>query len=105
MNKPFPFLFGAQYYRAPTPELDCWEFDLQRMAEMGFNAVKYWVQWRWAHRAEGHFVFDDINRLMDLAHTHGLGVTLNVIFDVAPHWLYERFPDAHQVDNRLSPTR
>jgi hypothetical protein len=20
-----PFLFGAQYYRAPTPSADCWE--------------------------------------------------------------------------------
>ena len=99
MNKTSPFLFGAQYYRAPTPEPDCWEYDLQRMAELGCNAIKYWVQWRWSHRAEGRFVFDDLERLMDLAHAHGLGVTLNVILDVAPHWLYERYPDAKQVMN------
>src|SRR3954447_9427904 len=29
MNKEqLPFLFGAQYYRAPTPERDCWAMDL-----------------------------------------------------------------------------
>ena len=39
MDKPSPFLFGAQYYRAPTPEPDCWEYDLQRMSEMGFTAM------------------------------------------------------------------
>jgi beta-galactosidase len=98
-NEPTPFVFGAQYYRAPTPEPDCWDHDLGRMAEMGFNAVKYWVQWRWSHRADDRFIYDDLDRLMDLAQMYGLGVTLNVIFDVAPHWLYERYPDAKQVMN------
>jgi beta-galactosidase len=34
---------------------------------------------------------------MDLATKYQLRVTLNTIFDVAPVWLYERFPDAKQV--------
>jgi beta-galactosidase len=93
------FLFGAQYYRAPTPEPACWEADLQRMAELGFNAVKFWVQWRWTHRNPDRFVFDDLDRLMDLAAANNLGVTLNTIFDVAPVWLYDRWPDAKQVTN------
>ncbi|MBN2047925.1 MAG: beta-galactosidase [Anaerolineaceae bacterium] len=94
----FPFLFGTQYYRAPTPEPACWEEDLQHMQNLGFNAVKFWVQWRWTHRAPDRFYFDDLDRLMDLAAEHQLGVTLNVIFDVAPLWLYERYPDAKQID-------
>lgn len=94
-----PFLFGAQYYRAPTPEPACWETDLQRMAALGFNAVKYWVQWRWSHRDADRFVFDDLDRLMDLAAANGLAVTLNTIFDVAPRWLYDRYPYAKQVMN------
>ena len=60
----FPFLFGAQYYRAPTPEPACWEGDLGRMRELGFNAVKFFVQWRWSHRAEDRFFFDDLDRLV-----------------------------------------
>jgi beta-galactosidase len=69
------------------------------MHELGMNAVKYWVQWRWSHRLNDHFVFDDLDRLMDLALENQLQVTLNDIFDVAPHWLYERYPDAKQVLN------
>ncbi len=98
MKKEMPFIFGAQYYRAPTPASDCWEFDHRRMEELGFNAVKYWVQWRWSQRREGSFHFDDLDRLMDLAAKHRLGVTLNTILDVAPVWLYEKYPDAKQVD-------
>lgn len=89
-----PFLFGAQYYRAPTPARENWESDLKNMKALGFNAVKFWVQWRWAHRSEDEFYFDDIDELMDIAHKNGLRVTLNVIFDVAPLWVTERYPDA-----------
>jgi beta-galactosidase len=99
MPDTLPFLFGAQYYRAPTPEPECWPADIARMKELGFNAVKYWVQWRWSHRSPDRFVFDDVDRLMDLARQNDLQVTLNVIFDVAPVWLYDRYPDAKQVLN------
>jgi beta-galactosidase len=91
-----PFLYGAQYYRAPTPAPDAWEGDLRRMRELGMTDVKFWVQWRWTHREPEQFHFDDIDRLADLAADNGLRVTLNVIFDVAPLWLFERFPDARQ---------
>jgi beta-galactosidase len=94
----FPFLFGAQYYRAPTPEPECWAGDFAHMRELGFNAVKFFVQWRWSHRAPEHFFFDDLDALMELAGAHGLGVTLNFILDMAPVWLYDRCPDARQID-------
>lgn len=42
----YPFIFGAQYYRAPTREADCWEQELRRMRELGCNAAKFRVQWR-----------------------------------------------------------
>ena len=99
VSRPLPFLFGAQYYRAPTPEPECWPADLERIKALGFNAVKYWVQWRWSHRQRDRLVFDDLDPLMDLAQANGLQVTLNVIFDVSPHWLFERYPDARQVMN------
>jgi len=99
MNKnELPFLFGAQYYRAPTPEKECWATDLAKMKEMGFNQVKYWAQWRWAHRGPDRFYWDDLDELMDLADKNGIGVTLNAIMDVAPIWLYTNYPDAKQID-------
>jgi beta-galactosidase len=99
----YPFLWGAQYYRAPTPEQDCWEQDLRRMRELGCNCVKFWVQWRWSHRTEDRFYFDDLDLLMDLAAANNLKVHLNTIFDVAPIWLYEKYPDALQLANSGLP--
>ncbi len=99
--KNLPFLFGSQYYRAPTPEPECWQEDHNKMRDIGFNAVKYWVQWRWSHHKDAdsidRFVFDDVDRLMDLALTHNLKVTVNTVFDVAPHWLFDQYPDAKQI--------
>jgi beta-galactosidase len=95
----FPFIFGAQYYRAPTPEPACWAGDLRRMRELGFNAVKFFVQWRWSHRRPEAFFFDDLDALMELAGANGLGVTLNILCDMSPTWLYRAFPDARQLTN------
>lgn len=93
----FPFIYGAQYYRAPTPEENHWDEDLRRMAESGFNSVKYWAQWRWTHRAPGVFVFDDMDKLMDLAADYSLGVTINVIMDIGPNWVFDKYPDCRMV--------
>lgn len=92
-----PFLWGAQYYRAPTPGPECWERDLARMRGLGLTDIKLWMQWRWSHRAPDRFVFDDLLRLMDLAQANALRVTINTIFDVAPVWLYRDFPEAKMV--------
>lgn len=88
------FLFGVQYYRAPTPEKQKWKDDLYNIKKNGFNSVKLWVQWRWTHRSENEFYFDDIDELMDIAAQNGLKVTLNVIFDVAPLWVTEKYKDS-----------
>lgn len=102
-----PFLYGAQYYRAPTPDRRFWADDLARMADAGFNHVKFWAQWRWAHRRPDEYVFDDLAELMDLAGEAGLAVTINLIFDVAPDWLFRHHPDARMVtcDGRVCEPR
>lgn len=96
----FPFIFGAQYYRAPTPPAECWDEDFANMRDIGFNAIKFWVQWRWSHREPDCFFFSDLDRLMDLAARYELNVTLNIILDVSPHWLFSLYPEAKQVDNK-----
>ena len=73
------------------------------MKALGFNSVKFWVQWRWSHREEGGFYFGDLDELMDIAHRNNLRVTLNTIFDVSPEWLYEKYPEAFQITSSGHP--
>ena len=75
------------------------------MKELGFTDVKFWVQWleqpqrkRIRFRRPGS---SDRPR-----RKNGLRVTFNTIFDVAPVWLYEKYPDAKQLANdgrRIEP--
>ncbi len=95
---PYLFLFGSQYYRAPTPERELWQDDMARLRDLGFNQVKLFVQWRWSHRAPDRFYFEDLDELMDLAAEHGLGITLNTLTDMSPLWLFDVYPDAKQID-------
>jgi hypothetical protein len=39
-----PFIFGAQYYRAPAPDSNCWEEDRKNMKDLGVSEVKFWVE-------------------------------------------------------------
>lgn len=94
MNEKNDFIFGVQYYRAPTPSRENWERDLANIKAAGFDDVKFWVQWRWTHRAPNSFYYDDTDELMDLAYKNGLRVTLNVIFDVAPGWVLKQYPES-----------
>jgi len=93
-----PFLYGAQYYRAPTPARENWDGDLANMRRKGFNTVKFWVQWRWSERREGEYFWDDLDELMRLAARHGLHVILNLILDVMPEWVERDHSDAMMVD-------
>lgn len=97
MDKENNFIFGAQYYRCPTPERENWANDLKNMRELGMTDVKFWVQWRSNHIGMYAYDFSDIDELMDIALKNDLRVTLNVIFDVAPAWLLKAYPDSLQV--------
>ena len=95
---PFPFLYGAQYYRAPTPRRKYWADDLRRIREKGFNTVKFWIQWRWSERSEGEYCWDDLDELMMLAEQNSLHVVLNLILDVMPEWVARDYPETLMVD-------
>ena len=88
------FPFGSQYYRAPSPPAEDWERDLKNMRDLGFNSIKYWIQWRWNHPEEDRFYWDDIDGLMELSEKYDFKVMLNTIVDVAPAWIYRKYDDA-----------
>lgn len=85
--------FGAQYYRPPFPDRTCWERDFLNMKQLGFHVVKLWAVWNDIERKPDHFVFDDLDRLTELAGKNGLKVIINTIPEGAPYWLYEAYPD------------
>ena len=85
--------FGAQYYRPPFPDRTCWERDFLNMKQLGFHVVKLWAVWNDIERKPDHFVFDDLDRLTELAGKNGLKVIINTIPEGAPYWLYEAHPD------------
>jgi beta-galactosidase len=89
--------FGSQYYRAPSPHKKDWEKDLKNMADLGFNTIKFWIQWRWNNPKENEYYFDDIDELMDIAEKNNLKAMLNTIFDVAPAWIYQKYDDASMI--------
>ena len=95
----FPFVYGAQYYRAPTPEPEYWDRDFVHMKRLGFNTVKFWVQWRWSERTPGRYFWDDLDQLMLLAERYELKVILNLICDVMPVWAERCFPDCRKENN------
>ena len=92
MNRFLPF--GSQYYRAPTPTPDKWEADLRQLRDAGFNTIKILAQWRWNNPREDVFDFSDLTGLMDLAKAYDLKVIINVFFDIAPAWFYQKYPDS-----------
>ncbi len=102
--QPMPFLWGVQYYRAPSQAPERWEEDLRNIKAMHCNTVKFWVQWRWSERREGEYYWDDLDRLMELAEKYRLKVILNLILDVMPVWVERDYPETLMTDRTGRPT-
>ena len=83
------FPYGTQYHRAPTPLPEEWAGDLKRIAEIGYTHVQYRPQWRWHESVRGQYVFDDLDRLFDLAEDNGLRVVLKPMLETAPDWAFQ----------------
>jgi len=81
--------YGAQYYRPPFPRRDCWAADFSNMRNLGFNYVKLWAVWNCIEIRPGTYDFGDLDELVDLAGSHGLGVVINMIPEGAPYWTYD----------------
>ncbi len=95
---PSSLLLGAQYYRPPTPSQEDWARDLRRMKEAGLDTVQLWAVWGWIEPEEGTFVYDDYDRLFDLAAQNDLKVVLSTITDLQPFWLPRRYPHTGTID-------
>ena len=90
---------GVQYYRPPFPDKRYWEADLARIADSGLNAIQLWVVWSWVEPSPGEFLFDDYDRLVELAEKNGLGVVLSTIAAIHPYWIHREVPGSEMIDS------
>ncbi len=86
------------------------EMDIGNVKKLGFNAVRYWVDWLTVEPEPGVWNLDFIDRLMDLAEKNGLKVIIQLYLDSAPNWIASLHPDSRFqaqsddiVDSQASP--
>jgi beta-galactosidase len=100
---PIAVWYGGGKARAPMQESnaranrEAWKKDLEQIRELGFPAVKTWVEWASSERTESKYDLDNLEQLLELADETGLRVIIQVYVDSAPDWVGEKFPDARFV--------
>lgn len=87
------FRLGVCYYPEQWPE-SLWDDDFRRMRELGFSVVRM-AEFAWSifEPADGQFSFELFDRVLDLAHQHGLGVILGTPTATPPAWLTHAHPE------------
>ncbi|MEK6795790.1 MAG: beta-galactosidase [Spirochaetota bacterium] len=85
------FIYGTQYYRAPTPLPSEWSTDMDGMKAAGLDAFQIRIQWRWNERTEGQYRFDDVDELFDLAEKNGHSVIVKFLMETAPDYIFKNY--------------
>jgi len=79
-----------------TPDSDrLWKDDLTKIKNLGFNAVRTWVEWNVGEPREGEYYLENLDLLLRLANEVGLKVIVQVYVDSAPEWVGQKYPDGH----------
>ncbi|MDH5685318.1 MAG: beta-galactosidase [Hadesarchaea archaeon] len=84
--------------------------DVENIKKLGFNTIRYWVDWTTVEPKPGVWNLDFIDRLMDLAEENGLKVIIQLYLDSAPNWIASLYPDSRfqaqsgaVIDSQASP--
>lgn len=85
------FIYGTQYYRAPTPLPDEWEDDISKFESLGLNTFQIRTQWRRNEPSEGNYRFDDIDRLFELSRKHKRQVIFKFLLENAPQYIFDKY--------------
>ena len=97
-RKPEPPYLGVAYYPEDWPD-DQLEKDLDRMVEIGINAVRI-AEFAW-HRmepADGQFDFSFFHKVIDAAKARGIAVVMGTPTATPPAWFFKKHPDAAVVN-------
>jgi len=92
------FVFGSQYYRAPTPLQRDWETDLKMAKEHHFNTLRSWVLWNWQNPKEGVYDFSNYEKLLDLCAKNDLKMIMLFNLEGCPAWMQRKYPEAIFID-------
>lgn len=84
-------VYGTQYYRSPTPLENEWEFDMKNIRKHNINTIQVRVNWRRNEPKEGEYVFDDIDKIMDMAEENNLKVIIQFILECAPQYVFDKY--------------
>ena len=82
------FPFGTHYYCPPIPLPEEWEHDFEQLSTAGYTHVQFRALWRWYETRRGEFVWDDLDRIFDLAEQYGLRVVLKPMLENAPDYVF-----------------
>ncbi len=84
-------VLGTQYYRQPTPTAKEWAEDLKKIKDLGMQLIQLRPQWRWNERTEGNYIWDDIDKLLELTEKNGLGVIFKPMLETAPDYIFKKY--------------
>lgn len=65
--------------------------------------MQLWAVWGWIEPSPDEFVFDDYDRLMELASKNHLHVILSSIAAVQPYWIHREVPGSEMITNMGTP--
>ncbi|UCG01345.1 MAG: beta-galactosidase [Candidatus Heimdallarchaeota archaeon] len=84
--------------------------DIENMKKLGFNSVKFWVDWLTVEPEPGVWNLSFIDPLMKLAEKNELKVIMQLYLDSAPNWIASLYPDSRfqaqnddMIDSQASP--
>jgi beta-galactosidase len=93
-------IISTQYYRPPFPENKYWSDDLKLIKDTGFDCIQLWAVWSWIEPEPGKFIFDDYEKLFELAEKNGLKVIISTIAELHPFWIHRIVPDSYMVTQK-----
>lgn len=89
--------YGGDYNPEQWPE-EVWAQDVELMREAGVNLVSVGIfSWALLEPREGEYDFGWLDRLFDLLHTAGIGISLGTPTASPPAWFFHRYPEARVV--------
>jgi beta-galactosidase len=91
------FYFGVDYYPEQWPE-ERWPEDASLMAGADINLVRLAeFAWSFLEPSPGRFVFDWLDRALEILDAHGIKAMLGTPTASPPPWVMSMLPDAYRV--------